>query len=642
MGTGRKEVGPVIFSDYSGGLATAEPAHAIKDNQASETLNVIFQKHGILRAPGLSGIKNEAIFTAPLRGWFKYKLPSGTDKYLAVVGFKLYDVTTSDGTLTELHTMQSDAECFGVNYHGKFWIVNGTDVIKIESDLSVYRIGIVAPTSGFSASAVAGGTLPVGDYGVYVSYSRQVGGTTILHSAPLYVGVVTVDGTQKISVSTIASSDSQVSHITVWMTAADGSVYYWYAEGTNATGTIEIASDSINEDLVMLERCAGNQVPGSLKTIYAHGGRLFGTVNSSNEIYYSYQAQNVYDLERWPTEYHIPTIPFVALSFFAIGKNLYVNTVGGPFVFEGGDIAAKPDPIIQGAGNNQILYFPWNMLKTIQEYNNLVYGITSDGFRYFDGIQFSIDLSKHIKPEIDKITNGAGTYNPYGIIHRRSGKRTEYQVSYRDDKLSADCHNRTLVLNLDTLLVVDNDNYRAAWEMWGHGYGGAVVSAVGTLIVAQFSSYSGTIANETGKSLLNCFNDHGVFVTTLTAKRLYNKSKMKIIELAGMDLWQILYYLAKLQSDCTINLLIPDTGNYRDSMIVSSTLTDPAILDAPGNPLILPFVLSPDNPINSYEKASILTRGNSIIVEIDQTANDEEFRIDRLELYGMHERSNCT
>ena len=640
MKTGRKEIGPEVFSDFSGGFANADPSHAINNNQASETLNAIFEKHGVSRAPGLTGISDSEIFTAPLRGWFKYKLPNGTNKYLVVTNFKLYDVNLSTGALTELYTMQSNDECFGVNYHQKFWIVNGTDAIKVESDLSVYRIGIVAPTTGFSVAAAATGTLPAGVYGVYVSFTRKVGGTAVLHSAPLSLGNVIVDGTQRINVSTTESSDSQVTNITVWMTAADGAVYYWYAEGDNETGTIAITSDTANEDLLMSEQSAGNQLPQNLKTIYAHGGRLLGTVSQSNEIYYSYQAQNVYDLERWPTEYHIPTIPFVSLSMFAIGKELFVNTVGGPYVFEGGDLGAKPEPVIQGAGNNQVLYFPQNMLKTVQEYNNLVFGITSDGFRYFDGIQFSIDLSKHIKPEIDKVIDGAGTINPSGIIYRRPGKRTEFQISYHDDEISAECHNRTLVLNLDTLVVVDNDNYRAAWELWGHGYYGAVITNDNYLYVAQYTNYSGTIALETGKALLNCFNEKGVFVSTVTAKRIYVKSKMRIIELAGVDLWQCLYFLGMLDTACSIKLLIQDSGNYRDEMSVSKTLENPAILDVPGDPLVLPFVLNPDNPINTKVKASMSTRGNSVVLEIDQTADDNIFRIDRLELYGTHERSN--
>jgi len=468
MKYGTKELGPIELSDFSGGLATAYPPHSIRDNQVSDCLNAIFEEKGCTRAPGLSGIAASTLFPGPIRGWFKYVLQTGAEYYLAVSGSRLYSVDLSAGTATELHTLSSDNECFAVNFFGKLWIVNGVDAIKVESDLSVYRIGIVAP-SGFTAVAVGGGTLPAGDYVVYASYSRSVDGTTVLHSAPQTIDTVTVDGTESIAVTVTASSDSQVNKITVWMTAAGGADPYWFAEEDNASGTITINSDTSNQNLLMYQRAAGNQLPQSINNIFAIGNRLFGTVNNSNIVYYSYFCQNVYDCERWATEYYIPTIPFTALSIFNVAQHIYINTIFGVYRMADGDLTSKPEPIVQGEDNSQIFYFPKNMIKTVRKYNNVVFGFTNDGFRYFDGEKFSIDLSKHIKPEVDIIVNDSGVYNPFGIVYRRSGKRTEYQVSYIDSRYSSNSHNRTLVLNLDRLVVVDNDNYRAPWERWTHG-----------------------------------------------------------------------------------------------------------------------------------------------------------------------------
>jgi len=647
---GTKEIGPIVFSDMSGGLATALPPHAIENNQVSDALNAVFEMGGggVSRAPGLTGLSASPVFSAPVRGHFKYTLSTGAEVILAVSGFRLYSVDASTGALTQLHVMQSDAECFGVNYFGKFWIVNGTDMIKVEEDLSVYRIGISQPV-GITIEILSGvgATLPAGAYTAYASFTRKISGTTVLHSSPVLLGSVTISSGDGIrvrfdSAETYASIDPQAEYVTVWMTTAGGVDYYWYAESLQSLGTVSITSDTRNQDLLMIEMAASNQLPQNLKTIYASAGRLFGTVNGDNDIFYSYYAQNVYDLERWPTEYHIPTIPFIALSLFSVGNDLFVNTIRGLYKFQNSDLTSKPEPVIQGAGNNCILYFPENMLKTIQEYNNLVYGVTNDGFRSFDGTSFSIDLSKHIKPQIDKVVNGLGDYNPYGVVLRRPGKRTEYQLSFKDDSLSTDCHNRTLVLNLDSMVIIDNQHYTAAWELWSHGYGGAIVTESNQMIVAQWSTFQGTVALEAGKSIMNCLDDQGVFVTTITPKRIYTKGKIKISELAGKDRWQRVYFLANLDDDCTIKLLIADEDNYRSSLTVGRVVKNHPVLDVVGDPLILPFVLNANNSINGFEKLPMSAKGNTVTLEIDQTADDENFLISRLELYGTHERNIFT
>lgn len=629
----------LVLSDMSGGMATAYPPHAINDTQVSDSLNVVFEKHGCSRAPGLAGITTSPLFDGACRGWFCYKPMDGSRYYLAVYSGKLYNVDPVAKTKTLLYTLSSDNECFGVNYFGKFWIVNGHDAIKVESDLSVYRIGILPPTTGFSAEAGSSGSLPEGLYGIYVSYTRQINGINVLYSEPLNVGNIQLtSNTTSIRINTIKSDDPQVTHITVWMTATDGSDYYWFADGLNADGYIDILSDTKNEDIMMMEEAVSNQLPISLDTIYAHGCRLYGTVSGSNEIFYSMFAQNVYDCERWPTENHIPSVPFVAYSLFAVGSNLYVNTAGGPFVFVDGDVSTRPEPVIQGAANNMILFFPKNMRKTVQEYNNTVCGITNDGFRIFDGASFSIDLSKHIKPIIDKIIDGSGINNPYGIIFRRQGKRTEYQVSFRDKEVS-NSNNRTLVLNLDTYSVIDNDNYIAAWELWGHGYSGAIVGSDGGLIVAQHNEWSGAVAKEHGVVVENAFLDTGVWSSTKTPKKFFVRTKTFIVQLAGIDQWQRIYYMGDLGQNALLRLVIPDTEHYSFPVTIEkATASNQPILN-PTATLILPFVLGHDNPTSAYAKLSMKCKGNSVAVELEQTADDEKLLISRLELYGIHERN---
>jgi hypothetical protein len=638
MQVGRKEIGPINFADMTGGVATAYPAHAIADNQVFDTLNAVFEKYGCSRAPGYVGIKTTALFTTPLRGWFVFKLPSGAEVYLAVTDHKLYTVNLVTGAIANIYTLTADTECFGVNYGGKFWIVNGTDQIKVESATVAYRIGIVAPV-GFTASATGTGTVPAGVHKIFATYTRKVNGTSVLESAPFYVGAVTSSGTDLIRIAVTASTDPQVTNVTFWITDAGGADYYYYGQTTNTTGNFDISSDAAkNVGLLIYEQAAGNQLPPSLTTIYAFAGRLWGTKVNNSDFNYSILSQNVYDLERWPTENHIPTIPFVALSFFGVGSDLYINTVGGPYRLPNADTTAKPAAVIQGAGNNRILFFPKTMLKTVQEYNDIVYGFTNDGFRSFDGAHFSIDLSKHIKPQVDAIMNGTGDYNPVAVVFRRSGKRTEYQVSYRDVSISTNCHNRSMTLNLDAIVVQDNLNYNAPWEFWSPGFGGGITTSAGLLFVAQFTSTSGTIAQQIGVSQMSCFDESGTFVNVVTAKRFYVRGKTRITELAGIDLWQRIYFLATLSNDCTVSLLITEESNIQIDKNMKKGGGEPIILDGP-KPIVLPFILPAENPINAFVKMPMQAKGNSVTILLDQTADDEKLFIYKLELYGTHERN---
>lgn len=645
MNKGRSNIGPIVFSDMSGGLANAYPIHSIDNNQVSDCLNAVFQQGnsgGVKRAPGLTGYNEVSselpFFSGAIRGWFKYITVTGAEYKIAVSGQHIYNVDLSARTITDLYTLSSDTECFAVNFFGKLWIVNGVDAVKIESDLSVSRIGIVAP-SGFTAAAVGGGTLPAGDYIVYASYRREVAGLDVLYSAPQTIDTITVNGSQGIDVTVTLSSDDQVDGITIWATAADGADPYWIAEGENENGTISITSDTRNESLLMYELAAGNQLPLSINTIYATGKRLYGTASNSRKIYYSYPCQNEYDCERWATEYYVE-LPFTVYSLFAIGEDLFVNTLGGIYRFSYGDLSSKPQPIVQGAGNNQIFYFPKNMLKTIVEYNRAVFGVTNDGVRFFDGNTFSIDISKHIKPIIDTIIDDAGVYNPFGIVYRRSGVRTEYQISFRDSSIASNTNNRTIVLNIDELVIIDNNDYKAPWEYWTHGYCGAISTSSNQLIVAQYNTYYGVIAIETGNTMLDCLTDQSVLVTEVTNKRVYVKSKMIITELAGVDIWERIYFFASLGSDCAINLLITDASGYRDRMSIVHESADNPTFNIPGQPVMFPLVFNANPWINKFVKCKKNSVGNAVVIEIDQTADDSIFEISRIELFGTHERNH--
>jgi hypothetical protein len=635
-GTGRKNV-ELSFSDMSGGVANAYPPHSIADNQLADAFNIICEKKGCSRAPGLSAISTAALFDTELRGWFIYRKLDGTEIYIAVSDKKIYSVSLTAGTKTQIGTLSADTECTAVNSNGKLWIVNGTDAVKIESTLAVYRIGIAAPT-GFTATNTGTGTLAAGAYKVAVSYTRKISGTAVLHSAPQIVSTVTVSGSELIRIATTASLDPQVTHITAWLTDAAGSVYYYYGDTTNATGNFDIANaTNKNANLVMYEQAAGNQLPLSLTKIYSYDGRLWGLKADSNEIYYTLRAQNVYDLEKWPTENHIPTIPTTVYSLHAVKGDLHVNTPLGMFIIQNFDTTAKPLPVLNDAqGFGQILYFLKD--QKLAEHNGLVFGVTNDGFRFYDGEKFSIDISQHIKPWMDKVSENADDFPAHAIVLRRAGKRTELQLSYNNNEISVTNHNETLVLNIDTLSVTDAQNYNASWEKWSNGYKAAIVTNTNILVVAQCLNTASVIAIQTGSADINAISEEGAYVLGQKNRRVFMRSRTTIQALIGYDVWKEIYWLAKLQSKCTGKVVIADRFDIESDVYLQEVegLNNQPVIDGTP-PLILDFVLPEDSIAANRAGLCDYMAGNSVYIEIAQANDDPTFFIYALELYGYHE-----
>lgn len=634
MQTGVKEI-KASFGDMSGGIANAYPPHSIAKNQVADAINALFEKKGHTKHSGIVGLDNR--LATPIRGNFCYKKQDGTELNIVISNQKIYSVVLATSTFTEIGTLTSDNECFAINVRGKLWICNGVDFVKIESTPAIYRVGIAAP-AGFTAAASGSGSLAAGTYIIYASYSRVVGSAT-LHSAPQLVNsglVVGASGTVTLTVT--ASTDQQVTEITVWMTDANGSTLYYYGNANNTTGSIVISSDANkNNSLLMYEQAAGNQLPPALKNVWSADGRLMGCVANSNIIYYSMKAQNEFDLERWPTEYYIPTIPYNVLSGYVLNGDLFINTVGGLYKIANCDLASKPIEVIPGSMcNTNLLYFPYYNLRSVVEYNGALWGFTNDGFRIFDGKNFSIDLSKHIKPFVNKLMAGSSNFPPSGFVYRRSGKRTEYRCSFNDTELSTVSSNRSLLLNLDTIIIADNAEYRAAWELSSVGWHSAYVNGSGNIVIAQNNSTVGLIAQESGEFYKNCLDERGVLLTAETGIKIYIKSRTFLDELYGLDRWFKMYLLRRMSSAVNIKLLIEDNNLYNFNAIFANTGGNKNILDS-AIPLTIPFILSSDVSEEKFYKMPQNAKGNTMAIEIEQTAIDSVYAITEIEIYGQHE-----
>ena len=84
MAVNYRKSAKINFGDMSGGVNTASPAVALRDNQVQDSLNAIFKDKGFVRSPGYLGIKSTAIFTKYIKLLEFYKQYTGVEKLLSI------------------------------------------------------------------------------------------------------------------------------------------------------------------------------------------------------------------------------------------------------------------------------------------------------------------------------------------------------------------------------------------------------------------------------------------------------------------------------------------------------------------------------------------------------------------------------
>jgi hypothetical protein len=622
----------IKLGDFRDGINTKDPAIALKSTHAQEGLNCIFYSNGgIGRGPGKWGLNATPQHTKPINGLFEHKKTDGTNTLIAVSDADIDAISIVDGTRTKLFDIGGTTPAVAANAFGTLFIANSSNVAKVESG-AAYQVGIDAPI-GATTAKLAGGSLSAGVYQVAVSYGRKVSGSNVIYSLPQIIGAVTLSaGDLSIRVTVANSADAQVNNKIVWITGAGlTSPYYWAAEsGNNTSTTIDVTSDTRNLFIVMDAVAAYNNKPAKFEWLVFFDNRIYGSLGY--DVYWSNQAGTVYDLETFPI-INKKTFPFKILSLFQIGEHIYVNTVGGVYVWPYGA------PLESEYKIGSYLYFKYPY--TVCEINGLQYGLTNDGVRYFDGVKFSIDLSKHIKPIIDSTISGWGTdFQPFGVIRRRSGIRTEYHLSYRDLVVSSNCHNSNLVLNLDSVFVQDNDNYRAAFENWTPGFSQAVEMDQ-EFYIAQSISTSACICRENIAETNDkqCINTVGAFVLAATNKRMHVVGRMEKPDPIGFVQPLRFNSLCKVNFNAAFNAIMPDNG-YRSSpgTLYTPSQGNQGMLDTPDT--LLDFFLPTFSPLSLVGKFDNAEKGKAIYFEIDQIANDPGFNIYEIVVLLLMERNN--
>ena len=625
----------VELGNTSRGFDSANPAVALTDGFLEISQNAIPLGRGFQRAPGMIGIKPTPVFAGKGQGIGNLRLYTGTDILVGCYDGKVASVAPDTGAVTDLLTTGGTDAAYFDQHANKLWGTDNGTPFKVESTSAAYRIGIAAPV-GVTASAVSGGSLADGVYGIYVSYARKVSSANVLFSQGQLVASVTIAGANKtVRVAFPNSTDLQVNNKVVWMTDAGGALHYFYAEtGNNTTSTVDVASASArNEFVTYLIEAADNGLPSnSIRSIHAFDNRLWANVD--NVVYYSMKGAAIsgrpaYDIERWPAANYIE-LPFKVIDggIFSLGSDIYFSTEGGLIALSYGD----PSQPIQFLDRR--LYFKYG--RTIKIERGRIWGLTNDGVRYFaPGSGFSQDMSKKIKPDIDNIYFGATAgFEPCGEIFRRSGQRTEYHLSYRNTEISTLVPTATLVLDIDASGEVSTTDFVAPWEKWDGGFQSSAVTADGEFYRMQSTDSFATIFTESGVCDRYVYNSAGALLADLTPKPLMVRTRTTIPDLKGIEDWQTLYVLGINAAPISFKVFGADLYTANTFKTMEITGASHPIFDAV---LFDTVVFASENPAVRKLKLNMKTKGRSVYVEITQTANDELFNIIDMSLQGQIE-----
>lgn len=622
----------IDISDMSGGKNNSRLHNAIADNEVFDCYNVVFDQRGYRRAPGLLGIDTETALSSYCRHLDFYKKSNGTESLYAISSGKLNLVTPIGGALTEKYTLAADAEAYGENYKGKYFINCGTDLIKIENNDTAHRVGIAAPVGVTAIAAGSAGSLASGDHIVYVSYARKVSGVIVLYSYPQLVGTVTISGSQGIQITCPNSSDSQVSCKVVWIIEPSGTTAYYYYLNDDNTTTVFTVNNSAAKNIFinMAVEAVSNYPISQFDGITFFDGRMIGW--KGQKLYWSIKSGTVYDLERFPQE-NYREFGHDIISCFEVNETLYVNTVGGLYKILDGDVASKA-PKIAGS-----LHFVSQRLHEV--YKGVCWGVTNDGVRYFDGTNWSMDLSKNIRPDINRLVSGmAANYYPCLKIYSRPGKRTELQISYRDTLKSSVNSTTRLVLNLDALYLESELVYKTAWETFGGGCNYMTVSNDGTLYMAQNKSGAGAqILKEVTEAVADqyVYSEKGQYLTALTAKECYVVTKAFVVDIIGITIFDSIHLLALLNGSLYVSFSIFDRDvKYDDS--VDKKENKPILFS---EPIVFPVVFPSILPVcDKIKLPGGNMKGKMVYLRISQTSNDPTFTMHEIKLHGTLEVSN--
>jgi hypothetical protein len=257
------------MNDFSLGWDNTSPATMLDPRCVTDCKNFdLTNKKGLSKRGGMTKLYPVSLGAADIEQLYEYKAPNGTDYVVVAVAttLKYYSAGWADFK-TGLTT--------GLNYSfathlGSCYATNGTDAnVRIYNTTS-YTAGIPVPAAKPTVALGAAGVL-TGDYYYKYTYRRDTNG----HSTdgnPSAVSTLIQPSSQKVTVSVVASADSNVNHIVIYRTLASGSLYYKVAEVANTTADY---TDNIADNALTTLLETDNDAPPKCKFLTVHKDRMF-------------------------------------------------------------------------------------------------------------------------------------------------------------------------------------------------------------------------------------------------------------------------------------------------------------------------------------------------------------------------------
>lgn len=250
--------------------------------------------------------------STPILGIHQFKHEGASDLLVAAGEYVYIDDGTSvAGSLTVVKSGQgSDNKYSFCNLNDQCYIVNNDDDnIKFDGD-NVSDMCIEAPdmSAGSVAYVGTGSVFAVGTYGYLFTYVNNHGAPG--DYSPTYgqesnpetltdtnFPTITLTSTAtSLSISGIpTSTDPQVSHVNIYRTTVNGSIYdaQYSGQVTNGTSTYsDTTADSDLGDSIQLF----HSIPPTFKKILVHKNKIFAFEENSTNLWYSYDYNGWY----WP------------------------------------------------------------------------------------------------------------------------------------------------------------------------------------------------------------------------------------------------------------------------------------------------------------------------------------------------------
>lgn len=243
----------VTIEDFKGYDAFHE-ASSLPPDTWPDSLNVVVTANGnaqALRSP--ANLNNALANSKPILSGAYYDRAIGVCNIFDTQTAGTTNVSTyasSTGVNTLVRSAQANAAWVSTNVDNRLFRVNGVESVQIVSGLTAYAIGIAKPLAAPSVSIVAGGTGTIAvSVNVSYAYRNSVTGHVGECSAVSGASGPTSGGNKTLRTAVVASTQTGVDGIVLFITQDAGSVRYLYVDAngdpvvnTNTTANIDISA----------------------------------------------------------------------------------------------------------------------------------------------------------------------------------------------------------------------------------------------------------------------------------------------------------------------------------------------------------------------------------------------------------------